>query len=279
MRPEIVRQLLDLNASFYQTFAPEFSATRQRIQPGVLRAVRNYVLKSAGDQLPGEILDLGCGNGELAAYLARAGYAGSYLGLDFSPTLLEFARQTVQGSRGDNKVAAIDFRLANLAAPSLEPYLPSDPFDCAMAFAALHHMPGRQNRLGLLRQVGAHLKPGGCFIHSEWQFRRSPRWLKRILPWERVGLTDDEVEPGDTLLDWRATGDKGAPGLRYVHHFTEEELAEDAQNSGFRILETFYSDGKEGDLGLYQVWELIERLKEGSTQKSVTGAWSKGNPG
>jgi SAM-dependent methyltransferase len=258
MRPEIIRQLLDLNASFYQTFASEFAATRQRIQPGVLRAVENYVFNPASDRLPGKILDLGCGNGELAAHLIRAGFKGEYLGLDFSQQLLDFARQAVQESLGESKASTINFRVANLAEPDLDLYLASASFDRIFAFAALHHLPGRENRLGLLQQVRAHLQPGGFFIHSEWQFRRSPRWLKRILPWEQVGLTDREVEPGDTLLDWRATGDKGIPGLRYVHYFTEEELFEDARNSGFRILDTYFSDGKEGDLGLYQIWKLME---------------------
>jgi hypothetical protein len=34
-------------------------------------------------------------------------------------------------------------------------------------------------------------------------------------------------------------------------------LAELAETSGFRVANTFYSDGETGDLGLYQVWEPI----------------------
>ncbi|OQY30519.1 MAG: hypothetical protein B6243_10365, partial [Anaerolineaceae bacterium 4572_5.2] len=39
------------------------------------------------------LLDLGCGNGELARELARNLYKGSYIGTDFSDHLLETARQ------------------------------------------------------------------------------------------------------------------------------------------------------------------------------------------
>jgi hypothetical protein len=72
----------------------------------------------------------------------------------------------------------------------------------------------------------------------------------RIQPWEKVGLTTSQVDPGDYLLDWR----HGGYGLRYVHHFSETELDQLAVASGFDILETFNSDGEGGKLGLYQVW-------------------------
>ena len=61
---------------------------------------------------------------------------------------------------------------------------------------------------------------------------------------------DFRTPEGDYLLDWRRDGN----GLRYVHHFNEEELAALASDSGFSVLETFNSDGESGNLGLYQVW-------------------------
>jgi len=73
----------------------------------------------------------------------------------------------------------------------------------------------------------------------------------RIQPWEKIGLIVDQVDSGDYLLDWR----RGGYGLRYVHHFSEDELNTLAQESNFIITKSFYSDGQEGNLGLYQVWE------------------------
>ena len=69
------------------------------------------------------------------------------------------------------------------------------------------------------------------------------------MPWP----DDMTVEAHDYLLDWRS----GGKGLRYVHHFEERELAELAKASGFRIMDTFYSDGEKGNLGLYQVWKPV----------------------
>ena len=78
--------LLALNHQFYQTFALQFSATRQRIQPGVQRLLP--ALSQAAS-----LLDLGCGNGELARRLVAQGFRGRYVGLDFSPGLLQAAGQ------------------------------------------------------------------------------------------------------------------------------------------------------------------------------------------
>ncbi len=58
------------------------------------------------------------------------------------------------------------------------------------------------------------------------------------------------MDENDYLLDWRS----GGRGLRYVHHFNETELSKLAESSGFEIVETFYSDGKEGNLAVYQTW-------------------------
>jgi tRNA (uracil-5-)-methyltransferase TRM9 len=37
MEESVIQRLLSLNQQFYQTFAGAFSATRQRIQPGMRR--------------------------------------------------------------------------------------------------------------------------------------------------------------------------------------------------------------------------------------------------
>ena len=65
------------------------------------------------------------------------------------------------------------------------------------------------------------LKPNGKFILSNWQFLNSDKLKARIQPWDRVGLTDEDMDEGDYLLDWRSGGEAG---LRYAHHFSAEEL-------------------------------------------------------
>lgn len=231
-------KLIELNQLFYQTFALQFSQTRQRFQPGVRRILES--LPNAAN-----ILDLGCGNGELARYLFQKSQLGAYVGLDFSPGLLAEAREKVS-----HEGQAI-FLQADLSQPGWAENLPHTPFDFILAFAVFHHLPGDELRRRVLRTAHSLLAAQGRLIHSEWQFLNSPRLAARIQPWEPVGLSPAQVDPGDYLLDWR----QGGSGRRYVHLFTLEELSALAAGSGFNIVDTFSSDGEAHNLSLYQTWE------------------------
>jgi tRNA (uracil-5-)-methyltransferase TRM9 len=252
MRTEIIQKLLDINGQFYQSFGAAFAETRQRIQPGVQRIVEQRIQN-------GDWLDIGCGNGVLGQRLAQRGLQGSYLGLDFSEPLLAEATEGISKLDphpdfvpGYRQVNLLDDKWADAAGDQL--------FDGILAFAVLHHIPGADCRERLIQQISSLLKPGGVFIHSEWQFQNSPKLMTRVQPWQLAGLSEDEVEEGDTLLDWRhqsASSGAAEPGLRYVHLFTRVELDELAQAAGFKLIEEFDSDGATGNLGLYQVWQKI----------------------
>ncbi|HVM71614.1 MAG TPA: class I SAM-dependent methyltransferase [Anaerolineales bacterium] len=240
MESQVVAQLLALNKQFYQTFGHEFSSTRLRLQPGVLQVIDGL----AGSE---SILDLGCGNGELARELMRRGHRGPYKGVDFSLPLLQVARHGWED-------APATFIRADLTGPDWDKKIAatiSRPFDLVTAFAILHHIPSQELRLQILNKARAFLDMGGRFIHSEWQFMNSEKLKSRVQPWEEAGLSQEQVEPGDALVDWRS----GGRGLRYIHHFNEAELEVLASASGFRVSQTFRSDGTNGLLGLYQIWE------------------------
>jgi tRNA (uracil-5-)-methyltransferase TRM9 len=241
MQAETVARLIDLNRQFYQTFALQFSATRRRLQPGVQRVLEN--LPSMAN-----LLDLGYGNGELALELLRRNHLGGYLGLDFNQEFLEQARALL----GKERHQYYQFLQADLTVPGWEHVLKGYQPQVVLAFAVLHHIPGVEQRQGLLRTVHQLLPEEGQFIFSVWQFLNSPRLAKRIQPWEAAGLDSSDVEQGDYLLDWR----HGGHGLRYVHHFSQEELLALAGETGFKLREAFFADGENKKLGLYQVWTL-----------------------
>ena len=250
----VARQLIDLNRQFYQTFALQFSQTRQRIQPGV-----RQVLKSIPENA--SILDLGCGNGELWQALLKSGFQGDYLGLDVSPGLLEIARHKGLSAASKKPV----FINADLTTSAWDQDLfpaestqsaKSNPlqFDFVLAFAVFHHIPGDGLRQDALKKIQRLISPGGQFIHSEWQFLNSDRLKQRIQPWSIIGLNQTSIDKDDYLLDWR----HGGQGLRYIHLFQEEELQELAEKAGFEIQDTFYSDGEGGNLSLYQTWTAVK---------------------
>lgn len=252
MKPSTAGYLLELNRRFYCERGQDFSETRLRVQPGVRRLL---------DTLHGDesILDLGCGNGAFAHELSRRDHRGPYVGVDFSTPLLEKARC-------GNYVFPVVFIQADLVPlacghstirdqiQDLVPagLLPPDnePWSLVTAFAVLHHIPARENRLALFAQVRTSLRTDGLFAHSSWQFSASKRLQSRIRPWSGVELDTADVDQGDYLLDWR----RGGIGFRYVHEFREDELADLATESGFAVAGMYYSDGADRKSGLYQVW-------------------------
>ena len=117
------------------------------------------------------------------------------------------------------------------------------PLPCCTTF------PGSTTRASFVQAAAACLNPAGLLLLSNWRFAQHPRMRRKIVPWERVGLTADSLESGDYLLDWKAEGE----GFRYAHQLDEEEIAGLATAAGLRVIEQFRADGREGDLSLYSV--------------------------
>ena len=232
--------LIDLNRTFYHTFAQDFSATRQRLQPGVMSLLE----KIAGQN---NILDIGCGNCQLGKVLIDRGYQGLYTGLDSNTEFLEIARGVLPEN---NKTALVH---SDITTSNWNLDLPGIQYDIVLAFAVLHHVPGYKLRKQIFLKIADLTSPDARFIHSEWQFLNSPRLRSRIQPWESIGMTAEDIEGGDYLVDWRS----GGHGLRYVHIFDLQELETLALETGFEIIESFHSDGEGDNLGLYQIWKRL----------------------
>lgn len=238
MHQDTINRLLTLNKEFYQSFAEPFSDSRGRVQPGVLHAIEALPQQAS-------VLDLGCGNGTLVCKLHELGYRGTYIGLDSSAELLSFARE-------NNTLSNAHFLHMDISNPDWSLDL-QGPFDRVFSFAVIHHIPGDDLRKGIYKAIYTLLKPDGYLNFSVWNFLASPRLRERILPWEIVDIDPEDVDQGDYLLDWR----RGGYGIRYVHHFEPEELSEIARETGFKILDQYYSDGEGGKLGYYQVWQPV----------------------
>ncbi|MCZ2123729.1 MAG: class I SAM-dependent methyltransferase [Anaerolineales bacterium] len=235
MDAQIAKQLIELNRKFYEQFGDSFSATRQRLQPGVRR-----ILDSLG--AVDSVLDLGCGNGHFLREVFQRNHSAALLGVDFSLPLLRDAGTSLE-------VEFREIQLSKLSEFSNQ-LLITDHWSLITCFATLHHIPSEAIRLDILKTVRKLLKPDGKFYLSNWQFLNSPKLTARIQPWSRIGLSDADVDAGDYLLDWRSGGE----GLRYAHHFSAEELHGLAEQAGFEVEAEFLSDGENGRLGLYQVW-------------------------
>ena len=248
MDPEVISKLLEVNRRFYNEFGDAFAATRKRIQPGI-----NRILEMIPADRPSDWLDLGCGSGALGKIWAGQGRTGTYTGMDFSRPLLKEAEKTTAGLSNDQ--LRLVYRYGDLMDNEWPSAFEEGRFDGVLAFASLHHIPGRDHHRRIFESVRKLLKKDGCFIFSVWQFQNSPKLMQRVQPWESIGISEDQTEKGDTLLDWRFSlpENSGKHGLRYVHLFSEAELDHLAGESGFILSDRFYSDGAGGNLALYTV--------------------------
>jgi tRNA (uracil-5-)-methyltransferase TRM9 len=237
----IKTKLLDINQSFYDRYSGSFSATRHQVQPGVHRLIQIIPPHA-------KVLDVGCGNGTLARALAAHGFTGAYLGADLSDGLLEQARQLLK----DPPSGSYTFQRIDLSNPHWSAAIPQQSIDWLVCFAVLHHLPGHDLRLQTALACGDLLAPHGTVAISVWQWQNSQRLRKRVLPWSTVGLDSAALDDGDVLLDWRSEEE---PGLRYIHTFDEASLTALADQAGFNVHESFYSDGQAGNLALYQTWQ------------------------
>lgn len=99
----------------------------------------------------GTALDIGCGNGRNAVFLARSGFTVE--GLDYSRAAVDWAEQRT-------RAAGVDIRLHHASVFEFD--LPAGHYDLIYDSGCFHHMPPHR-RDGYVSRVAAALKPGGWF--------------------------------------------------------------------------------------------------------------------
>ena len=237
-----------INARFYSSQSQDFSATRRRPWPGWHRVLEQVDAETGAIPTPLRVLDVGCGNGRFAAFLAehRSG-AVLYEGLDSSRALLEQARA--------QEALPARWHHCDIVDPG-GPALPGGPFDLVVVFGVLHHVPGLASRRRLIEDLLARVDPAGALVLTVWQFADRARFRRRILPWAQfvdeaptVSLDVGQLETGDHLLRWGA----GPTTVRYCHHTSDAEVETLVAGLAADRVDDFRADGEAGDLNRYLV--------------------------
>ena len=239
MNDQVQAQLLALNRQFYTAVGVEFDRTRQSLPTGMVALAGR--LRAANAR---RILDVGCGNGRFARALAQVGVTAAYRGVDADAQLLALAAEQTQALPG----IAATFQPVDLAAPDWTAGVAgAGPFDAVVCLAVLQHFPGHVLRQRIVADLAGLLAPQGVLALSTWQFGSIDRFVDKQVAWAQIDLAAEEVEPGDALLPWN----QGVHALRYVHQVDLAEIEQFAAGAGLRVVESFRSDGKEGNLNLY----------------------------
>jgi SAM-dependent methyltransferase len=134
------------------------------------------------------VLDLGTGDGRLLDLVRGQNPDTEAIALDFSPAMIEAARQRFAG---DSRVTVV--------AHNLDEILPAlGPFDAIISSFAIHHLVHDRKR-ELYAEIYGLLNADGVFCNLEHVASPTPRLHEEFL--ERIGFTVESEDPSNKLLD------------------------------------------------------------------------------
>lgn len=190
----------------YDKIASHFSNTRYDAWPEF------GSLKTLIKTEDAELLDIGCGNGRLAASIPVVHYTG----LDLSSQLLTIAKQRFPN------YTFVHGSILQLPFPDAQ-------FDVVACVATLQHIPSAAYRRQALAEINRVLKPGGTLFMLNWNLVEQSQYQ------QYTANQADGYDTGDYLIPWK--NDHGEVlAQRYYHGFGIAEIAELTEDAGLRIM-------------------------------------------
>lgn len=249
MDQNTILKLNQLNKNFYQTVAQDFSNTRNYFWQGWEKLIPS-ISELLKNKKTIRVLDLGCGNGRFALFLAKH-FAGQvdYLGLDSDEQLLSIAQKKLNQQNITTEFKQFDL-VENLLNQQLANKF-TQKFDLIVMFGVIHHLPALQLRQQLISNLNTLLNPDGLLIFSCWQFAKEARFKDRVEDPQNLSFDPTQLEKNDFILDWR----KGQKAYRYCHFVDESELKTLSKSYPWKNQQTFLADGKSQQLNLYWLGE------------------------
>ncbi|MFZ4632082.1 MAG: class I SAM-dependent methyltransferase [Patescibacteria group bacterium] len=221
MEEKKTQELLELVKNNYQEIATEFDLTRKK---EIWPEIREFAAEvKDGDN----VLDVACGNGRLIEALKNKKI--NYLGVDNSFNLIELAKKNYPDYK---------FMIGDML--NLEK-IENNEFDFIFCLAALQHIPSKDLRVKVLRDMAAKLNSNGKLIISNWNLwshkKYRPLLIKSYLL-KLIGKNkldfNDLVFPSKFYL---ASQNKREASDRYYHAHTKAELKKIANLANLKILE------------------------------------------
>lgn len=196
--------------------AEKFSQTRKFFWRG-LEFIGDYA--KDGDK----VLDYGCGNGRLLELIPRAKLS-EYAGVDISSKLIDIAKSKYFS---DN----IKFSKINSSQASLP--FQDNYFNAVYSIAVFHHLPSRELRKEIAKELHRVTKPGGRVIVTAWNLWQW-KYLGNILQeYFHIFIYGSKLDWNDCYINFK--NNQGEIFSRYHHAFTKRELKKLFSRAGFEI--------------------------------------------
>ena len=250
-------QLSRITSEFYAQQAQSFSATRQTPWQGWQKCLDAMPQLLVGEKP--SVLDVGCGNLRFARFLYdEAGIVpAKYFAVDNCKPLVESGN--IDAHVHELSFIELDV-IKSLLDNTLSSRLTVPACDLVVAFGFLHHVPGAQKRIQLLRTLLEKTKPGRFVCISFWQFMNSQKLAAKAQKTtaqglHALGIDASELEEHDYLIGWQDKADT----WRYCHHFSQDELDEllGSLGSDVRVCAQFSADGKDNNLNRYVILQRL----------------------
>jgi len=164
-----VRQNSDFVAKFLQNVRGAVPLAIEQID-----MMLRLITAARGERL-GTFLDLGCGDGVLAAAILNEHPNSQAVLVDLSEPMLEAARRHLEPHGPRAEFLAADFHQEGWT----RPVAPHAPLDCVVSSFAIHHLPAGRKR-ALYREIYDLLAPEGIFINIEHVYSAT-RWTESVL--------------------------------------------------------------------------------------------------
>ena len=183
---------------------------------------------------PARVLDLGAGDAIVLATVLEAFPQATGWALDFSPLMLEQARERL--ARFGGRAQTVE---GDLQTPAWRDRLPG-AFDAVLSSLAIHHLPHERKR-ALYREVYDLLPAGGVFVNVEHVSSPSP-FIEELFNdamtehlYRRRREKGEDVTPEQVRRDFLERPDRAANILASV-----EEQCQWLRDLGFREVDCFW---------------------------------------
>jgi tRNA (uracil-5-)-methyltransferase TRM9 len=262
MKKSSVQTLNTLNQTFYDQVAESFDDSREYFWPGWEKLLKPLqTLAAQKNNQPLSVLDIGCGNGRFAQWLDSHAVHANYTGLDTNSFLLRTAQEKNQNlttvKTTFSQVDVVEKILNNQVftdSNSNTTISATKTFDVIVCFGVLHHVPGKENRAGLIKLCQSHLTTNGLLAVATWDFATIPNLMSRSQKLSQSTLIPDP-EPNDYLLDWKRQNkqDKNSPqrSQRYCHLISAQETESWWSGTGLNLVLHYTADGPQNASNRY----------------------------